>query len=116
MRVIHISDGETALSEESVLLHDITFGGELRKAALYVADRKILFYLIEGERFTVSSFEKQDLPKEEAGLDRTLSLIDTFLSSLPEEPVVMELPMDVTTDYTSFYCMRKNMCLMIYLR
>ena len=68
----------------------------------YVADRKILFYLIEGERFTVSSFEKQDLPKEEAGLDRTLSLIDTFLSSLPEEPVVMELPMDVTTDYTSF--------------
>ena len=51
---------------------------------------------------TVSSFEKQDLPKEEAGLDRTLSLIDTFLSSLPEEPVVMELPMDVTTDYTSF--------------
>ena len=84
------------------LSHDITFGGELRKAALYVADRKILFYLIEGERFTVSSFEKQDLPKEEAGLDRTLSLIDTFLSSLPEEPVVMELPMDVTTDYTSF--------------
>ena len=48
------------------LLHDITFGEELRKAALYVADRKILFYLIEGERFTVSSFEKQDLPKEEA--------------------------------------------------
>ena len=58
---------------------------ELRKAALYVADRKILFYLIEGERFTESSFEKQDLPKEEAGLDRTLSLIDTVLSSLPEE-------------------------------
>ena len=30
------------------LLHDITFGEELRKAALYVADRKIFFYLIEG--------------------------------------------------------------------
>ena len=71
------------------LLHDITFGEELRKAALYVADRKILFYLIEGERFTVSSFEKQDLP-------------NTFLSSLPEEAASMELPMDVTTDYTSF--------------
>ena len=72
------------------LLHDITFGEELRKAALYVADRKILFYLIEGERFTVSSFEKQDLPKEEAGLDRTLSLIDTFLSSLHEEEHVSD--------------------------
>ncbi len=84
------------------LLHDITFGEELRKAALYVADRKVLFYLIEGERFTVSSFEKQDRPKENAGLDRTLSLIVAFLSSLPEEPVAVELPMDVTTDYTSF--------------
>ena len=84
------------------LLHDITFGEELRKAALYVADRKILFYLIEGERFTVSSFEKQDQPKETAGLDRTLSLIDTFLSSLPEDSAAVELPMDVTADYTSF--------------
>ena len=35
-------------------------------------------------------------------MDRTLSLIDTFLSSLPEEAAAMELPMDVTTDYTSF--------------
>ncbi len=84
------------------LLHDITFGEELRKAALYVADRKVLFYLIEGERFTISPLDKQDQPKEEAGLDRTLSLIDAFLSSIPEEPVAKELPMDVTADYTSF--------------
>ena len=41
-----------------------------------------------------TTLEKQDLPKEEAGLDRTLSLIDTFLSSLPEEAAAMELPMD----------------------
>lgn len=84
------------------LLHDITFGEELRKAALYVADRKVLFYLIEGERFTISPLDKQDQPKEEAGLDRTLSLIDAFLSSIPEESVAKELPMDVTADYTSF--------------
>ena len=35
-------------------------------------------------------------------MDRTLSLIDTFLASLPEEPSAMELPMDVATDYTPF--------------
>ncbi len=29
------------------LLHDVTFGAELRKAVLYVADRRVLFYLIE---------------------------------------------------------------------
>ena len=42
------------------LLHDITFGEELRKAALYVADRKVLFYLIEGERFIISPLDKQE--------------------------------------------------------
>lgn len=85
------------------LLHDITFGEELRKAALYVADRKILFYLIEGERFTIPPLEKLEKPEEQDGLDRTISLIDTFLSSLPEEPAVTELlPMDITTDYTSY--------------
>lgn len=85
------------------LLHDITFGEELRKAALYVADRKVLFYLIEGERFAIVSPDEQHPAEEEAGLDRTLSLIDAFLSSLPEEPATMELPtMDITTDYTSY--------------
>ena len=29
------------------LLHDINFGAELRKAVLYVADRRVLFYFIE---------------------------------------------------------------------
>ena len=73
-----------------------------RKAALYVADRKVLFYLIEGERFIISPLDKQEKPKEEGGLDRTLSLIDAFLSSLPEDSAAVELPMDVTADYTSF--------------
>ena len=35
-------------------------------------------------------------------MDRTLSLIDAFLSSLPEDSAAVELPMDVTADYTSF--------------
>ena len=32
------------------LLHDISFGEELRRAALYVGDRSMLFRLVEGER------------------------------------------------------------------
>ena len=52
---------------------DITFGEELRKAALYVADRKVLFYLIEGERFIISPLDKQEKPKEEG-----LSLIHIY--------------------------------------
>ena len=37
------------------LLHDITFGAELRKAVLYVADRRVLFYLKESVRSTLGS-------------------------------------------------------------
>ena len=37
------------------LLHDVTFGAELRKAVLYVADRRVLFYLIEGDRYRLKS-------------------------------------------------------------
>lgn len=61
------------------LLHDITFGEELRKAALYVADRKVLFYLIEGERFIISPLDKQEKPKEEGGLG-PYSFIDRCFS------------------------------------
>lgn len=86
------------------LLHDITFGEELRKAALYIPERRVLFSLIEGERFTIALPNQQSAVEgEEAGMDRTLSLIDAFLSSLPDEPAPMELPMmDITTDYTSY--------------
>ena len=38
------------------------------------------------------------------GLDRTLSLIDAFLAGQPEEEQkdITQLPMDITTDYTSY--------------
>ena len=68
------------------VLHDITFGEELRRAASYIADRRVLFSLVEGERYTLKALEKQLVPEETVGVDRTLSLIDAFLSTLPEEP------------------------------
>ena len=43
--------------------------------------------------------------EEREGVDRTLSLIDAFLSSLPEEPSVpgiMSLPVEAVSDYTSY--------------
>ena len=87
------------------LLHDITFGEELRRAALYIADRRILFSLVEGERYTWKALEKQQLPEEAAGMDRTLSLIDAFLSTLPEEPTAssfISLPVEAAMDYTTY--------------
>lgn len=71
------------------LLHDISFGAELRKAILHVADRRKLFYLIEGERYILKPRKKNALPEtevleEEPSLDRTLSLIDAFLVPCPK--------------------------------
>ena len=91
------------------LLHDITFGEELRKSALYLANRRVLFSLVEGEHYTLKALEKPKTVDETPGADRTLSLIDAFLSSLPEEPVapgIITLPIEAASDYTA-YLMQK---------
>ena len=87
------------------LLHDITFGEELRKAALYIADRRSLFTLVEGDRRTLKALEHLKVADDTPGVDRTLSLIDAFLSTLPEEPAapgIITLPVEAATDYTAY--------------
>lgn len=87
------------------LLHDISFGAELRKSVLYVADRRALFYLIEGERFSlkpgkISSVFSEEL-ETEPSVDRTLSLIDAFLATIPEE-LSQSSELDYAMDYTAY--------------
>ncbi|MBE6276123.1 MAG: tetratricopeptide repeat protein [Bacteroides sp.] len=88
------------------LLHDISFGDELRKAALYITDRRTLFSFVEGERYTLKELEKQVITSDGGGVDRTLLLIDAFLETLPENDSVSEslpaVPMETTTDYLSY--------------
>ena len=87
------------------LLHDISFGAELRKAILYVADRRTLFYLIEGDKYALQSHKKKavadEMPEPGLNLDRTLTLIDAFLATVPEE-VTSQTSLDYTTDYTAY--------------
>ena len=87
------------------LLHDISFGAELRKSVLYIADRRLLFYFIEGERYTLRR-DEQSLPileemEEEPGVDRTLFLIDAFLSTMPYEQS-QPSDLDYSMDYTAY--------------
>ena len=86
------------------LLHDISFGEELRRSALYITDRKILFYLVEGDRYDLKSLQKQEQFEAAPGLDRTLSLIDAFLATIPESETSKEpaLPIEIAVDYTSY--------------
>ena len=87
------------------LLHDINFGAELRKSLLYVADRRVLFYLIEGDRYTLKSRKASSLfsgnSEKEPSVDRTLSLIDAFLATVPEEHS-QHTELDYAVDYTAY--------------
>ena len=85
------------------LLQDSSFKEELRKSALYIADLSVLFYYIEGERLTIKQHPSEKAqPEAKASSDRTLDLIDRFLSDLSEEPAMeLPLPAEVSVDYTS---------------
>ncbi len=84
------------------LLHEPDFGAELRRSALYFSDRTALCRLIEGYMDRV---EMEDTDTQEAvGIDRTMSLIDAFLGTLPEEQGGLGLQVDAaSSDYVSTF-------------
>ena len=83
------------------------FKNELKRGALFVADLSLLFYYIEGERFLIKEHDTEAEISVSSGSDRTLDLIDRFLSDLPEQDergrnvTGMSVPIEVPTDYTS---------------
>lgn len=90
------------------LLHDPLFGEELRKAAIYLPDRKVLFRMVEGSNYEIqpTPLVKEE-PKPATGGDRTQSLIDDFLSTSLEvsQGPAVHRPLtaaDATTDYAAF--------------
>ena len=92
------------------LLHDPTFDEELRKAAVYVTDRKVLFDMVEAAHYKIPKTSQQAKKKydETEKEDRTISLIDNFLKSIPEQqeasPVKKRKPTaaDAAMDYVSY--------------
>lgn len=94
------------------LLHDPSFHEELRHAALLVADRRIFFYLIEGDKYrlhphargTSSSSATAEAEEE----DRTLALINAFLSTMPDDEQATPISLDYAMDYTSYLLTRPD--------
>ena len=62
------------------LLHDPTFDEELRRAAVYITDRREIFNLVEAAHYKLKRPQVQ-VPEG----NRTVSLIDNFLSSIPAD-------------------------------
>ncbi|MBQ8486378.1 MAG: tetratricopeptide repeat protein [Prevotella sp.] len=75
------------LLQNLYLLHDPMFDAELRQAAIYITDRRVLFQMIEAAHYRLRTpqvqAKKTDNPEERE--NRTISLIDTFLDSIPKD-------------------------------
>ena len=84
------------------ILHDTSFRSELRKSALFVSDLSVLFYYIEGEKFDLRQEDTGQADAKSDSPDRTLDLIDRFLSDMPlqSEGSVLS-PVEASVDYTS---------------
>ena len=74
------------------LLHDPSFDQELRRAAIYITDRSVLFQMIEAAHYQHKALKKEreeaEQIQQQSPLERdsrTISLIDDFLDSLPKE-------------------------------
>ena len=90
------------------LLHDPSFDEELRRAAIYITDRKVIFNMIEAGHYHISSHITEDTAQEEQRQDRTESLIDRFLDSIPKDEEEESskkrrpTPADATVDYVAY--------------
>lgn len=94
------------------LLHDPSFDEELRRAAIYITDRKMIFQLVEAAHYKLSAIQKkgerEKKEKKNAGEgNRTISLIDNFLDSIPQEEKKEKkkrcpTPADAAVDYVAY--------------
>ena len=107
------------------LLHDQSFDQELRQAAIYITDRRVLFQMIEAAHYQLKSRQQpvssasvpEDITSDASVASdyssdrdsRTLSLIDDFLDSLPKEDEEQEkkekrkpTPADAAVDYVAY--------------
>ena len=102
------------LLQNLYLLHDPTFDEELRRAAIYITDRQVLFQMIEAVHYRYPSHQgNQNTQRDEStpnSPNRTLSLIDNFLDSIPQEGDSEEekkskrkpTPADAAVDYVAY--------------
>ena len=105
------------LLQNLYLLHDPTFDEELRRAAIYITDRRVLFQMIEAIHYCHPNHQNpQNTPNNQSSQstpnspNRTLSLINNFLDSIPKEGENDEekkskrkpTPADAAVDYVGY--------------
>ena len=96
------------------LLHETSFDEELRRAALYIPDRKVLFNLVEAAHYHIKTAAekteeaaRENAKKHENEGNRTLSIIDHYLDSAPDtddgdDSKDKPTPADAAIDYVAY--------------
>lgn len=95
------------------LLHAPSFDEELRRAAIYISDRKVIFQMVEAAHYQLKSqnSNRHEAVEGKPKSDRTSSLIDHFLHSIPTEAEEREkepeekrkpTPADAAVDYVAY--------------
>ena len=95
-------------------LRDPSFDDELRRGSVFLPSPSALFHLVEGQHYDIENTSvKSPIMTEDE--DRTLSLIDNFLTQQPEEekeeesePHSVPTVAEVTSDYASFLAMQEE--------
>lgn len=77
------------LLQNLYLLHDPSFGEELRSAAIAVGDRRKIFEMVEAAHYKLKPQQPEKARPQHKG-DRTSTLIDSFLDSIPREESTAE--------------------------
>jgi len=104
------------------LLHDPSFDEELRRSAVFLTDRKVVFNLVEAVHYKLQEERATDKTstgmKAEDGGSRTITLIDKFLNvstadenDTPDETKKVKrkpTPADAAVDYVSYLLETEN--------
>lgn len=101
------------LLQNLYLLHDPTFNEELKRAAIYISDRQVIFQMIEAAHYQLTTVKNETKEKEltltqDEQDSRTISLINDFLDSLPKDPEEetthkrKPTPADAAVDYVAY--------------
>ncbi len=103
------------LLQNMYLLHETSFDDELRRAAIYITDRKTLFNLVEASHYHIKTAaekieeEAREAQRGEQGNNRTLSIINEYLESTPKDSHNEDddtgrkpTPADAAVDYVAY--------------
>ena len=76
------------LLQNLYILHDPSFDEELRRTAICISDRRVIFNMIEAAHYKYRNEQRvntKEKDSEKDNGDRTTTLIDSFLGSIPKD-------------------------------